>query len=325
MTADPRAGAGALIATARDLAWSLWTELGVSSWQRQHADWSIELEPLIVHTATLAREDPRLAREAVDWCVSNERFVSLQQLRHVITTQRWPVEGSVATFGATVQAHSRRGRRWPGTPAEPLDSVSLSHRSWPPDLRRPALLQLRLRALFGVSTRAEIIRVLLLPAPVRRSAKEIADRVIYTRRQVDLELEMLVAGGLIRRFDHASPTTYACDDPAALHAVIGPTPAVAPRWAPTMRLLSGLMEAFNALSERSWKARSAKLRRHLRQLDAVAHDAGLDLPMPTGDDQGYVHGVVAWTVNTYGAIARGDRSLRTDTRLGHRHASEAGR
>lgn len=53
-----------LAESALDLAWSLWAELGVSSWTRRHQDWSIEVEPLMAYTAVIAPHDPRLAREA---------------------------------------------------------------------------------------------------------------------------------------------------------------------------------------------------------------------------------------------------------------------
>ena len=59
------------------LAWSLWGELGASTWERRHQGWAIELEPLIAFTAWLAEHDRRLLREAVDWCAANAAFVSL--------------------------------------------------------------------------------------------------------------------------------------------------------------------------------------------------------------------------------------------------------
>lgn len=94
-----QAGFEQLRSSALDLAWSLWAELGVSSWHRRHTDWSVELEPLIIFTALVAQHDPRLLREAVDWCVKNDRFISLVQLRNIVIAQRLPFEGEIARFG----------------------------------------------------------------------------------------------------------------------------------------------------------------------------------------------------------------------------------
>jgi len=49
-----------------DLAWSLWTELGVAGHQRKHRQCVILPEELILLTAAIAEEDPRL-RETSFW------------------------------------------------------------------------------------------------------------------------------------------------------------------------------------------------------------------------------------------------------------------
>ena len=46
---------------AADLAWSLWTELGVSGVVRRHSGIVIDLEPLLAATPALASDDPRHA------------------------------------------------------------------------------------------------------------------------------------------------------------------------------------------------------------------------------------------------------------------------
>ena len=67
---------------ALDLAWSLWTELGVSGQRRRHSEVGVDLEPLIVATAYLSRFDARLRDESLDWCVLNVSYVSSDRLRN---------------------------------------------------------------------------------------------------------------------------------------------------------------------------------------------------------------------------------------------------
>lgn len=291
-----------------DLAWSLWAECGISTWaRRHHEDWSVELEPLLVLTALLRRHDPRLMREAVDWCVQNERFISLKQFRHVVTAERWPFKGDIAVFGATVGSHA--GKKWPGVTVEAPVAVSLSGKSGIPDLRRPALFQLKLRAVFGVSTRAEIIRV-MLTRPGEWSARQIADRVAYTRRQIDLDLAMLTAGGLVYRARSSSPATYTVSNPAAVVALTGPVPTHAPAWAPALRVVTGLLDAFEGLGYLA--APGAELRRRVRWLEPAIERAGLAFsPDEYGHD--YVEGIARWSIETVQSLALGQPpALRPD-------------
>jgi hypothetical protein len=48
--------------------------LTAARWTRTHTDWAIDLEPLIMFTAALGDEDPRLRDEATDWCIRNGRL-----------------------------------------------------------------------------------------------------------------------------------------------------------------------------------------------------------------------------------------------------------
>lgn len=300
--------ASGLREAARDLGWSLWGELGVSTWKRAHEGWAVELEPLIAFTAFVAPEDPRLLRESVDWCVRHERFVSLRQLRHVITSQRWPFEGEVVRFGATVAAHT--GRKWPGVAREEPYEVALSGRSRLPDLGESSLLQLRLRALLGVGGRAEIVRVLLLRPGQTWTVTSIADRIAYSRRQVSLDLEMLELGGLVSRSHEQGPATFLLVDPSAVVRFVGQLPDVAPRWAPLLRSVLGLISAAEAVREPTLLAPGAELSRQLRLLAPELRAARLQPPGPGGPDD--VEGFQDWTRTFVTGLAAGSHALLPD-------------
>jgi hypothetical protein len=294
-----------------DLAWSLWGELGVSSWQpRRHRDWAIGLEPLLMLTASVAREDPRLAQEAVDWCATNERFVSRTQYRHVFKAADWPFADDLVWLSSALQRHLRG--RWPGASddAPPLDAVS--GKSTAPALERPALLSLRLRALFGVSARAELLQVLLLSAP-ERTVKELTERVSYTRRQVELDLDMLVAGGLVRRVEWASPARFVLAQRRALTELVGELPRITVRWTPLVHALTGLTHAFGELSKRDLASPETEMRRRVRDLEPPIAHAGLPQP-PKPADGDYLERMAQWSVEAFEAVAAGDTSAFLDGR-----------
>ncbi|MDQ2942896.1 MAG: hypothetical protein M3R21_04400, partial [Candidatus Dormibacteraeota bacterium] len=131
---------------ALDLAWSLWAELGVDGMARHH-DWqAIDLEALIIFTASLGDADNRLRASTIDWCITNARFASAFRLRNLADQASSATRAAFGRFAATVRAHSKAP--WPGHG----DPLTLFHpeRIGSPDLRRPSLIQLRLRALVGV-------------------------------------------------------------------------------------------------------------------------------------------------------------------------------
>jgi hypothetical protein len=289
------------------LAWSLWTELGAAGWERRHANWCVELEPLIAFTPTLGEGEPRILREAIDWCAKNERFVSLSQLRHRVRADAWPAD-AVARFGASVASITRRG--WPGASSADPYAVTRSGKSGVPDLRRPSLLTLRLRALFGVGTRAEVVRV-MMTGPDAITARQLAEQVAYTRRQVELDVDMLVLGGLVRRDDWSRPATYSLADRAALERVTGHPPPLAPRWPALLRSVAGLLEVAEAMASARLRAPEVELDRRLRALAATFGRAGLEPPVHESRD---LDDLLDWGMRILTALAQGDHSvLRADT------------
>jgi hypothetical protein len=181
---------------ALDMTWSLWAELGVSGWAGRHHEVVIDLEPLVIGTSILGRLDARLLDESLDWCVTNARFVSAVRLRNLLPSFDKTTREAFGRFAATVRKH--RPASWPGE-GQPL-RFSASGRSSIPEVGlRPALLQLRLRAIFGVSARAEIIKR-MLPEPDRPfGIAELALFAAYGKDNVADALDMMCIAGLIAR------------------------------------------------------------------------------------------------------------------------------
>src|SRR6266568_2388776 len=153
-----------------DLVRSLWAELGVGDASRGHESHALDLEPLIIFTAFCAAADARLRHRTIDWCVANSRHISGLRL-HRFTRQAEPsTQRAVERFVATIVSRTRKASR--AARARPLEM---------PDLRRPSLIQLRLRALVGVSARAEILRLLLADPERPRTASSMVGPAGYGR------------------------------------------------------------------------------------------------------------------------------------------------
>src|SRR5207245_4117658 len=176
-----------------DLLWSLWVELGGSGWARRHPFTAIDVEPLIVATAQLVQADARLLQEALAWCVSNVRLVSVARFRNLLATADEDAKKHFGSFAAAVNKYGRA--TWPGE-GEPLElrPVAASPR---PEMTRPALLQLRLRAIFGVSARAEVTRLLLAEPTRYQTISELAMRAEYGRDNIADTLESLRSAGIV--------------------------------------------------------------------------------------------------------------------------------
>jgi len=246
---------------ALDLAWSQWAELGVSGWARRHDGVVIDLEPLVIATSALGHLDARLLEESLDWCVRNSRFVSAYRLRNLLPTFDQTNAKAFGRFAATVRKH-RRG--WPGD-GEPL-RFSPTGRSSVPDVNRPALLQLRLRAIFGVSARAEIIRR-MLPEPDRPfGIAELAISTAYGKDNVADALDMMSIAGLIARNVMTTAGNVGVFTlPAAdrvNHLLGGILPADRhPQWAARFRVVLQLVDFAVASSPKDRVVRAAEIER----------------------------------------------------------------
>ena len=223
---------------ALDLAWSLWAELGAGGIARHH-DWqAIDLEPLIIFTANLGDADNRLRASAIDWCITNARFASAFRLRNLADQASIATRAAFGRFAATVRAHTKAP--WPGQG----DPLTLFHpeRIGSPDLRRPSLIQLRLRALVGVSARAEVLKLMLADPERAQAASRLAEDAAYGKGSVAQALDMLTMAGIVRVQPDANRLLYRLSRPDELAQTLLWLPSVFPDWSPTFRIIEALAD-----------------------------------------------------------------------------------
>lgn len=280
----PRRPAATFAKESLALASGAWTELGVSGWSSTHGDWAIDPEPLILFTAWLGDRDPRLRDEATDWSVRNWRYVSRARLKNLLRDQPDDVQAAFGEFAATVGTHA--GISWPGE-AEPR-RFAVTGRSTLPPLDRPSLAWIRLRAMFGVSARAEILRCFLSEGEGSMSVSRLAGITGYTKRNVADECDTLDHAGVLSVRTRGNRFYYSLAHRTELETFVGELPDLRPNWTPMLnvaRELVVLEERADGLSPRTLPVH---VRRSLRALEDDLAELGIKLP---SDD---VQGVALW-------------------------------
>jgi len=255
------------------LAWSLWAEMGVSGWQRNHASHAIDPERLILFTAFLGDADPRLRDESTDWCIAYGRYVSAARLRNLLATQTPEVRATFAGVAATVNAHSNL--RWPSaTQARPY---TRTQRSAIADFTGPSLVVLRLRALFGVGARAEVLRAFLADPAARFSAADVAPDAGYTKRNIAEAMDALRTAGLLRVQALRNQRLFGLADAAWLTSLPGGLPEAWPRWSSVFRVLEGLIAGMREADRLTPKVRTVEASAVLRDLRGDLEQVGVRL------------------------------------------------
>lgn len=228
----------ALRETARSeltsFAWDQWAQLGVFAPTERRDNSAADPEALLLFTLEIGRNDPRLLDEALDWLLTNERLISVQRLRNLATDDddRDLADAAVA-WVARWQPSNRftpRKHNRPDREPRPLfrivaqqvvdpdpaflsvgflkPNTEPSHKSRPPDPTLPISFAFRTRLLFGVGSRAEVVRYLLTgPAP-DVSVQMVADAAGYAKRNISDTLAALAGSRLVTSYERGNENRY---------------------------------------------------------------------------------------------------------------------
>ena len=198
--------------------WCQWSALGVAGQSQSVDRWMLDPEALLLATTSLGR-DPRLFDEVLDWLNTNGQFINLQRLQNL--GQRF---GEVTVLQAMAAHLARRSvhAKWktllreklpvveaqplfPGVPVNGLPDELFARHGWlrgpltlrqlsqPADPHRPTNFLIKLRALFGMQARAEVMAYLL--AEESGHPGEMAVRLAYFPRTLQTTLNDLARSG----------------------------------------------------------------------------------------------------------------------------------
>lgn len=287
-----------------DLAWSLWAELGVSGWQRRHSSFAINPEPLILYTAGLGDADPRLRDEATDWCVQYGRYVSAVRLRNLLASASQETHTAFGTLAATVNAHARLN--WPAaTTPRPYRPT---RRSMVTDFCRPALVVLRLRAMFEVGARGELVGVLLSRPSAWLSASDLAPEAGYTKRNVAEALDSLRMAGVLDVRYIRNTMRFRLAQPEHWQAAIGEIPEYFPRWAPLLRALWEVVNYERRLPGLEPIVAAVEAHRTRRQIVPDLQLAGIAVPPEAAGEDAQLE-FERWALHFVTRCAAGDATF----------------
>lgn len=228
----------ALTESLLEVAWRQWTALGVAG-AVAPATAAIGLEELLLLTATLSDDDPRLRDEALDWCVSFGSLVAKPRLKTLLAASPALTRAAFAPFAAAYQ--SLTDRTWPGAGAASGVEVRTTGKSRLGDLSQPALINLRTRRLFGVGARADLLTALLASEETSWSAPELT-YVGYTRRNIAQILDDLADAGLLRSRRVRTQVRFEWRQREHLERLVGPLPSRFPRWFEWERVMTKACE-----------------------------------------------------------------------------------
>lgn len=308
-----------------EFAWSQWAQLGLSAHPTRSDRWAIDPEALNLFTVEVARRDPRLFDELLDWMSLNGRLLSLQRLRNLVSRFRLDrklVDAVVAWVGESApslrwpKAGQRGSQRKPrGEPLFSEDAVSFvgepdqvfarygywrppAHRSGKssePDVQAEINLAFRLRLLLGPGTRSEVMRILLTFTDGSLDAARIADEAGFAKRNVNEALTALVESGAVKaRWSGNERVFLASRERWATLLEIGPSRVRMPTFLSWVHLLPPLLEIL------LWLEREAEA----GHSEYLVSSHGRDLVERTAPD-----------LETVGVVVPRSRSLRSTAYL----------
>lgn len=286
-----------------DLAWSLWTELGVAGIKRKHQKCLISLEELIVLTAALAKIDPRLRDESLDWCTQYHHFISISRLKLIIKSFGSLIEEPFSSYAATLNAVANT--HWPlFTDSSPLKFIP-SRKSCLRPLESPALINIRARSLFGTGARADLVTFFATHVKGDFSASDLTE-IGYSKRNLAEILEELALTGLFEKFLLRNQQRYRLAKNDHLVRALGPLPDYAPSWRVIFEILLSLRMCIKRTENSSESTKVVEMRNLLQTLEKSLQKLHLKPPPLQTHFQAYLDSVYAWLLDIARKIAKGN-------------------
>ncbi len=286
-----------------DLVWSLWTELGVAGVKRQHQHCLIGLEELILLTAVIADLDPRVRDEALDWCSRYHYFVSISRLKTLMKHLGDYVSHPFALFAGILNSVSKAN--WPcALKIIPL-KFKPSHKSKPPQCELPALLGLRLRALFGVGARADLMTFFLTQEGNTFTATDTTEIGYSKRSLIDL-LDAFVQAGFFSVFTTQNQHNYSFIKRSQMANLLGEIPKITPPWREMLEVLLPLRSCIQEVEKKSIATQMIEIRNTLAKMENKLRKLNLSPPPIQSNFTLYLESFSNWILKTLKLWAEGN-------------------
>jgi hypothetical protein len=253
-----------------DFTWRQWGQLGVSAGVNQPDHWCQDPEALLLFTLEVARREPRMFDEVIDWLavvgpeLMRQRLVNL--LRADPAADVALVSAALASAGERALSPTGLMSKIPEGPGRPvfynpyegladvpvLDAIfqrhglrrppfARSHKSRSPEIHEAIALTFRLRAIFGSTTRAEAVRCLLLRPDREHGTAEVATLAGLSRVGVHEALAGLALAGVCEASQRGRKDLIWWLDGPRWQAWLGLAPEDTPTWVDWVSVYRGLL------------------------------------------------------------------------------------
>lgn len=286
-----------------EIAWSLWTELGVSGNFRRHKHCLVSVEELIILTAVIADYDPRLRDEALDWCARYHHFVSVSRLKTLVKKIGTQIFEPFSIFALTLNTITQAN--WPiFSDVVPLKFIP-SGKSVLPHLSAPSLLQLRLRSFFGVGARADLFTYFLSENKSDFTASD-AVNIGYGKRSLAEVLDSLALSGFLTSTLVRNQRKYEVTKVEQLKCLIGEPPEFSPPWHPILEILISLRSELYRSEKSSNATKVIAMRNQLERIKTLLELMDLSPPVLGADTDQYWQIFEKWLLDYVRVIAQGN-------------------
>ncbi len=305
-----------------DICWSHWSALGVYANVPPETRGAIDLEALLCATMFYGRYDPRLFDEALDWIAINSRIISFDRLKKLADIFGRRCKACLGASIDTVALKNKNPRfassvdRWNEFRLPEEENLFLSWGSerelsvkeadptflaWgfirnrpnlrglsgKPDMSNGANLFMRLRKLFGVTSRASVFGYLLLKGD--GNSMQISKAIHANQRNVYGILNEMAEGGFLQQWSSGRESIFYMDRESWLGFLGMGEGVIFIRWADVFNAFQSLLEdwAANRKAYSTAYLASSRLREYMPDLAARLSSAGTDYRIP---DLGRYHG-----------------------------------
>jgi len=212
-----------------DFLWRQWSALGVAGYADSDDPWAIDPEALLLLTCSMGRHEARMFDEVLDWMDVNGRFINVQRLRTILRKEKFSGERVLPAIAGLMSKRAamlkwrrlaqeadtdrdreslfflKSGEPMPmvGQPDEYFQRYGLLRgklefrgHSQPVRTALKTNIIYKLRALFGVNARCEILLYLLTHESAHPS--RIARETYYYQKTVQDTLVDMTCSGLIQ-------------------------------------------------------------------------------------------------------------------------------
>ncbi len=245
-----------------NLAWSLWTELGVAGVKQKHQNVLILIEELVIFTSVLAEVDPRLRDESLDWCSQFFHFVSVSRLRSLMRDFEELAREPFSRYVSSLNNIAKTG--WPVFIDTPPLKINLSGKSILRPHASAALLNIRARSIFGTGARADLVTFFLVHSNTDFSIAEVTETG-YSKRNLAEVLEDLHFGRLFDRFMQGNQQRYRLSKNSPLFQMLNPIPEHAPSWHLIFKILLTLRACLHRTANNAETTKVVELRNCLKE------------------------------------------------------------